>query len=207
MPLTPANRVAMVENSTVDMECDLTTETRSRDQSVAFLDTIYYGTTQIGVLAKSEIKDVAGLKGKRVLAVTGSSNIPAIAELNDKQHLGITVVPAPGTSEAFQMLVAGFGDAMVSSDVLLRSQVETNAHPDDYRTFDSGLGARSYGIMIRRGNDVFQTAAVAALHDIQRSGEFAGFYNRWFTQVPPAGGMNLRLPIGPELQRKISGSP
>ncbi len=63
VPLTPANRVAMVENSTVDMECDPTTETSSRDQSVASLDTIFYGTTQVGVLATSEIKDVAGLKG------------------------------------------------------------------------------------------------------------------------------------------------
>ena len=207
VPLTPANRVAMVENSTVDMECDLTTETSSRDQSVAFLDTIFYGTTQVGVLARSEIKDVSGLKGKRVLAVTGSSNIQAIAELNDKQHLGITVVPAPGTPEGFQMLAAESGDAMVSSDVLLRSQVETSPHPDDYRTFDSGLGARSYGIMIRQGNDAFQTAAVTALHDIQRSGEFVSLYDRWFTQAPPAGGVNLRLPIGPELQRKISGRP
>ncbi len=207
VPLSPANRVALVENGTVDMECDLTTETSSRDQNVAFLDTTFYGATQVGVLATSPIQDVAGLRGKRVLAVTGSSNIQAIAELNDRQHLGITVVPAPGTSEAFQMLAAGGADAMVSSDVLLRTQVASSPHPDVFRTFDSGLGQRSYGLMVRRGNDAFQTAAVAALHDIERSGEFLTLYDRWFTQAPPGGGVNLQLPMSPELRHKISGSP
>ncbi len=138
---------------------------------MAFLDTIFFGTTRVGVLARSEVKDVAGLKGKRVLAVTGSSNIQAVAELNDRQHLGITVVPAPGTPEAFRMLATGSGDAMVSSDVLLRTQVETSPKPDDYRTFDSGLGSRSYGIMVRRGNDAFQAAAVTALHDTRPPAE------------------------------------
>ena len=105
------------------------------------------------------------------------------------------------------MLAAGNADAMVSSDILLRTQVESSPHPDGFRTFDSGLGQRSYGIMVRRGNDAFQAAAVAALHDIERSGEFLTLYDRWFTRVPPAGGLNLQLPISPELQRKVSGLP
>ncbi len=53
------------------------------------------------------------------------------------------------------MLAAGAGDAMMSSDVLLRSQVEASPHPDNYRTVDSGLETRSYGIMVRRGNYAF----------------------------------------------------
>lgn len=207
VPLSPGNRIAMVENGTVDMECDLTSETRSRDQAVAFLDTIFYGGTQVGVLANSPINDVGGLRGKRVLAVAGSSNIQAIGDLNNKQNLGVTVVPASDTAEAFRMLQAGDGDALVTSDVLLRTLVAGSPRPGDFRTFDSGLGSRSYGIMVRRGNDAFQTAAVTALHDIQRNGEFETLYNRWFTQVPPAGGVNLQLPISPELRRKISGLP
>lgn len=147
VPLSPANRMAMIENGTVDMECDLTTETSGRDDAVDFLDTIFYGKTQLVVPASSPITDVAGLRGKRVIAVTGSSNIQAAADTDAAQHLGITVIPAGDTPGGFKMLTEGGADAMVSSDVLLRTLIAQSGRPGDYRTFDSGLGTRKYGIM------------------------------------------------------------
>ena len=204
IPLSPANRVAMIENSTADMECDLTTETSGREGQVAFLDTIFYGSTQIALRAESSITDIAGLKGKRVAAVAGSSNIQAASDLDTRQHLGVFVVPAKDTADAFRMMSAGDVDAMISSETLVKSLVAAANHPADYTVLDSGLGSRKYGIMIRRGNDTFQDAAVRALHDMMHSGDFEKTYDRWFTQAPPAGGINLALPMSIDLQRKVA---
>jgi glutamate/aspartate transport system substrate-binding protein len=203
IPLSPANRVAMIENSTADMECDLTTETNGREGEVAFLDTIFYGSTQVALRADSPVTDIAGLKGKHVAAVAGSSNIQAAGDLDARYHLGLTVVPAKDTADAFRMMGTGEVDAMVSSEILVRTLVAGSEHPTDYRTLDSGLGSRTYGIMVRRGNDAFKDAAVKALHDMMSSGAFTTIYDRWFTSSPPTGGIDLHLPMSAELRRKV----
>lgn len=206
VPLSPANRMSMIENGTVDLECDLTTETSGRDDAVDFLDTIFYGKTQLVVPASSPITDVAGLKGKRVIAVTGSSNIQAANDMDAAQHLGITVIPARDTPEGFRTLTEGGTDAMVSSDVLLRTLIARSGRPGDYRTFDSGLGTRKYGIMVRRGNDPFRDAATRGLHDVMRSGQFKTLYDRWFTSPIPPDGVNLDLSMDADLVRKVGGA-
>lgn len=204
VPLSPANRISMIENGTADMECDLTTETAGRDDAVDFLDTIFYGRTELAVPANSPVSGVAGLKGKRLIAVTGSSNIQAANEMNAAGHLGLSIIPAKDTPEGFRMLAAGAADAMVSSDVLLRTLVAQSGHPGDYRTFDSGLGTRKYGIMVRQGNEAFRDAAIKGLHDVMRSGEFTTLYDRWFTSPIPPGNVNLNLPMSGELTRKVA---
>ncbi len=204
VPLSPANRMSMIENGTADMECDLTTETSGRDDAVDFLDTIFYGRTQLAVAAGSPITDVAGLRGRRVIAVTGSSNIQAVNDLEATQHLGLTVIPARDTPEGFRMLTAGDADAMVPSDVLLRTLIAQSGHPGDYRTFDSGLGARKYGIMVRQGNDTFRAAATRGLHEVMGSGQFKTLYDRWFTSPLQPGGVNLDLPMSADLVRKVA---
>jgi glutamate/aspartate transport system substrate-binding protein len=206
VPLSPANRMAMIENGTADMECDLTTETAGRNDAVNFLDTIYYGKTELAVPVSSPITGIGGLKGKRVIAVTGSSNIQAANDMDSEGHLGITIIPARDTPEGFRMLTAGGADAMVSSDVLLRTMIAQSGHAGEYRTFDSGLGTRKYGIMVRQGNDTFRDAAIRGLHDVMQSGQFKTLYDRWFTSPIPPNNINLDMPMSADLVRKVSGA-
>lgn len=110
LALSPANRVAMIVNSTADMECDLTTETSVRESQVDFLDSpVFFGHAEIVVRAASPIADVQGLRGRRLIAVAGSSNLPAAADLDATHHLGLTIVPARDMPEAFRMLASGEG--------------------------------------------------------------------------------------------------
>ena len=204
--LSPANRMAMIQNGTADMECDLTTETAGRDDAVDFLDTIFYGGTSVAVLAGSPLKTTDALKAKRLIAVTGSSNIQALNDMDARFRLGFSLVPARDTPEAFRMLAAGGGDALVSSDVLLRTLIAQSGHPGDYRLFDSGLGARRYGLMVRRGNTAFREAALRALHEVMRNGQFATLYDQWFTSAIPPDNVNLRLPMSAALAQKTAGA-
>lgn len=203
LALSPANRVAMVVNSTADLECDLTTETNVRDSQVDFLDSTFFGKAQIVLRAASPIADIKGLRGKRLIAVVGSSNIQAATDLDSSQHLGITVVPAKDMPEAFRMLGENQGDAMIGSDVLNRTLVIQSGHASDYRTLDQGLAARAYGIMVRRGNDTFKRSALRALRDMARAGDIERTYQRWFLSPIEPGGIPLDLPMSAELRRKL----
>lgn len=204
VPLNPGNRMAMIENGTADMECDLTTETAGRDQAVDFLDTIFFGATHVAVLAQGPITDVKSLEGKRLIAVTGTSNMQAANDLNSTRQIALSIIPAKDTPDGFRMLAAGDGDAMIGSDVLLRSLVAGTIDPGKYRLFDAGLGMRRYGIMVRRGNEVFRDAAIGALHHVMQSGQFKVLYDRWFTAPIPPSNVNLNLPMSPELARKVA---
>ena len=193
--LSPANRVAMIVNSTADMECDLTTETSVRDSQVDFLDPIFFGKAQIVLRAASPIVDVAGLRGKRVIAVVGSSNIQAATDLDSSRHLGITIVPATDMPEAFRMLGENQGDALIGSDVLNRTLIVQSGHPEEYRVLDEGMAARAYGIMVRRSNDTFKASALRALRAMAHAGDIEKTFNRWCLSPPEPGSLNLNLPM------------
>ena len=203
LALPPANRVAMIVNGTADMECDLTTDTNVREGQVAFLDSIFFGRAQVLARAASGVATVAGLRGKRLVAVAGSINMQAAADLNALQHLDMTIVPAPDTPAAFAMLGADQGDALMSSDVLIRALVVASAHPADYQLLQQDAEPRAYSIMVRRENEAFQRAANDALRGLMRNGEFEAIYKRWFLSPPPGGGVNLAMTMGAELRRKL----
>ena len=207
LALSPANRVSMIVNATADMECDLTTQTSTRESQVEFLDrSIFFGAVRIVVRAASAIADVEGLRGRRLIAVTGSSNLPAASDLNATRNLGMTIVPAPDMPEALRMLASGQGDALIGSDVLIRTLVAGSAHPADYRMLEPPLAARAFGIMVRRGNTAFRTAANQALREVIRSGEFERTYERWFLSAPAPGGGRLDLPMSTDLRQELDAA-
>ena len=82
------------------------------------------------------------MRGKPLIAVTGSSNIQAATDLDAAEHLGLTIVPAKDMPEAFRMRASDGGDAMIGSDVLIRTLVAGSSHPEDYRTLEGAGSAR-----------------------------------------------------------------
>lgn len=203
LALPPANRVALIVNGTADMECDLTSDTNIRESQVTFPDSIFFGKVQVVARTTSGIEDVAGLRGKRLIAVVGSTNMQAAADLNASQHLDMAIVPASDTPAAFAMLAADKGDALISSDVLIRGLVVTSSNPADYRMVKQEVPSRAYSIMVRRENEAFQTAANDAPHGLARAGEFETIYKRWFESPPPGGGVNLAMSMSDDLRRKL----
>ncbi len=201
--LSPANRVALVVNGTADMECDLTTKTATRDAQLLFLDSIFFGHAEIATRVDSGITSLEGLKQKRLIAVTGSSNMQAAIELNAMHGLDVTIVPAKDMPTAFDMLGKAAGDALLASDVLNRALINGAADPSSYRTFAADLPARAYGIMARRANTAFANAANDTLTSMLRSGELETIYKRWFESYEDAGHRSLQMPMTAELRSSL----
>ena len=203
LALSPANRVAMVVNGTADIECDLSTDNSGRESQVAFIPGVFYGKTQVLTNNTSGIGAVKNLHGKRLIAVFGSTNIQAAADLNASQHLGLSVVPAKDTPDALRMLDAGQGGAVISSDILIKGLLAKEPHPDTRTVFDAGLGVRNYGLMVRKDNAAFKASIVQALKHVMSSGLFEKDYARWFETPISPDNINLMLPMSPSLQQTV----
>src|SRR5215510_8472871 len=62
-PVTSQNRIPLVQNGTVDLECGSTTNNAARQKDVAFAMTTYVEEGRIVVKANSGITGIAGLNG------------------------------------------------------------------------------------------------------------------------------------------------
>jgi len=190
----------------VDMECDLSTDNPGRETQVAFLDPTFVGSTKIVVMANSGISSSNELAGKRLVVVTGSSNVQIASELNRERRLNMNIVLVKDSAEAIQMMEAGTGDAFISSDILIYGLIARANQPGNYKVLEDALSKRTYGIMVRRQDTAFREAANAALRDMVKSGEFDKIYRRWFQSPIYPGEVNLNLPMSDALRERLGAT-
>ncbi len=88
--ITSANRIPLMANGTIDLECGSTTNNLSRQEQVWFSNTTYVTANRFVTKKASNIKKLADLKGKTIVSTAGTTNIKQITEINQAQNLGIT---------------------------------------------------------------------------------------------------------------------
>lgn len=173
------NRLPLVANGTVDMECGVTSNTEDRQRQVGFTYDTY--VTGLSFLTRkgsaTELKD---LKGKIVSVAAGSTNELSLKRLNSEQKLDMTILPAKDTGEAFLLLETGRSDAYASDEILLYAKRSKSKTPADFQVMGRLLSFEPYSIVIRRGDPEFQSVANASLKTLFQSSEIQKIYDRWF---------------------------
>src|SRR5262245_23614112 len=87
--VTSANRIPLMANGTIDLECGSTTNNLARQEQVWFTIT-HFVTANRWVSKKSaKLKSLNDLKGKTIVSTAGTTNIKQITELNAAQNLGM----------------------------------------------------------------------------------------------------------------------
>ena len=76
-PVTSQNRIPLVQNGTVDIECGSTTNNATRQKDVAFAVTTYVEEVRIAVKANSGINSIKDLNGKFSRVHGVPSSLPA----------------------------------------------------------------------------------------------------------------------------------
>ena len=117
--VTPANRIAMIEQGKADMECGSTTNNAERRQKVAFTIPHFVTGARLLVKTSSPIDRVEDLNGKKLVSTKGTTPLKAADQANRERLMGITIVEAPDHAKAVEMVEKGEADAFVMDDVLL----------------------------------------------------------------------------------------
>jgi glutamate/aspartate transport system substrate-binding protein len=201
--VTSANRIPLMGNGTIDLECGSTTNNLDRQKQVWFTIT-HFVTANRWVARKSgKIGKLEDLKGKTIVSTAGTTNIKQITEINGDKKLGMNIISANGHPEAFQMVETGRAVAFVMDDILLYSLVAQSRNPKDYEISKQALSVEPYGIMLRKDDTAFKKVVDAAMVNTYKSGAINKIYDKWFLKPVPPKNINLNLPMSEQFKKVV----
>src|SRR5207248_1624312 len=146
--VTSANRIPLMANGTIDLECGSTTNNIERQKQVWFTNTHFVTANRWVAKKSARLKSLNDLKGKTVVSTAGTTNIKQITEINTAQNLGMNIISANGHPEAFQMVETGRAVAFVMDDILLYSLAAQSRAPGDYEISPIALAVEPHGSML-----------------------------------------------------------
>lgn len=202
--VTSANRIPLLANGTVDIECGSTTNNAERQKQVAYLPTTFVTANRIVYKKDSGVKVLADLKGKTLVSTAGTTNIKQVTELNAAKNLGINIVSANGHAESFLMVETGRAVAFAMDDILLAGQVANSKTPGDFEISSEALSVEPYGIMVRKDDPKFKALADGVVKGLMASGEINKIYDKWFMKPIPPKNITMNIPMSPNLKKIIA---
>ena len=193
-PVTPQNRIPLVQNGTVDLECGSTTNNMEREQQVTFSNTIFVIGTRLMTRKDSGIKDWLDLKGKTVVTTAGTTSERLLRRMNQDKGMGMNIISAKDHEEAFQALASGRASAFMMDDALLAGERAKSGHPAEFVILGAPQSEEAYGCMMRKNDPDFKKVVDGAIAKIETSGEADQIYQKWFESPIPPKGLNLNFP-------------
>ncbi|MBK6654709.1 glutamate/aspartate ABC transporter substrate-binding protein [Zoogloea sp.] len=193
-PVTSQNRIPLIQNGTIDIECGSTTNNTERARQVAFSNTIFIIGTRLMTKKESGIKDFPDLAGKNVVTTAGTTSERLIRKMNEEKKLGMNIISAKDHGESFLTLETGRAVAFMMDDALLYGELAKAKRPADWAVVGTPQSFEAYGCMMRKDDPGFKKLVDAALAKAMTSGEAEAIYKKWFTQPIPPKGLNLNFP-------------
>jgi glutamate/aspartate transport system substrate-binding protein len=199
--VTSANRIPLIANGTVDLECGSTTNNNERQQQVAFTNTYFIPANRWAYKKSAKLESLNDLKGKTIVSTAGTSNIKLITQLNSEKNLGMNIISANGHPEAFQMVETGRAAAFVMDDILLAGLIANARNPSQYTISKEYLSLEPYGAMLRKDDPEFKKVADNATAELYKSGRINAIYQKWFMKPIPPRNITLNVPESEQLKR------
>ena len=202
-PVTSQNRIPLVTNGTVDLECGSTTNNEARQKQVAFAPTTFVTNVRMAVKKASGIKSLDQLNGKPVATTTGTTSVQLMRAHEKGKHIDFKEVYAKDHADAFLMLETDRAVAFVMDDNLLAGLMVTSKNPNDYAIVGEVLNIEPIAIMLRRDDPAFKKVVDDAVKALMKSGEIDKLYARWFMSPIPPKSANLNFAMSDKLKELI----
>jgi glutamate/aspartate transport system substrate-binding protein len=195
VPVTSQNRIPLVQNGTVDIECGSTTNNATRQKDVAFAVTTYVEEVRIAVKASSGITGIAQLAGRNVATTTGTTSVQHLRRHERGADINFNEVFGKDHADSFLLLETGRADAFVMDGQILAGNIAKAKNPADFRIVGEVLSVEPIAIMMRKDDAPFKKAVDDSIIAMIRSGEMGRLYNKWFTQPIPPTNTSVGLPL------------
>ena len=201
--VTSQNRIPLIQNGTVDVECGSTTNNSERGKQVTFAINYFYTGTRFLVKADSGIKSINDLKGKKVVSTTGTTNYQILRNLNDEKKYGFELLGAKDHADALLMVESGMANAFGMDDILLYGLKASSKESAKLAVVGESIQVEPYAIMFRKDDPKFQALVNKVITNSIKTGEFEKAYKKWFqTNIPPKN-VNLNAPMSKELKDNL----
>ncbi|MEJ8847146.1 transporter substrate-binding domain-containing protein [Variovorax rhizosphaerae] len=194
-PVTSQNRVPLVQNGTVDLECGSTTNNATRGKDVAFAVTTYVEEVRIAVKANSGIASIKDLNGKTVATTTGTTSVQTLRKNERAGGIDFKELYGKDHSDSFLLLESGRADAFVMDGSILASNIAKSKSPKDFAIVGEVLSVEPIAIMIRKDDPAFKKAVDDSIKGQIKSGELTKLWDKWFLKPIPPANVTVNLPL------------
>jgi len=196
-PVTSQNRVPLVQNGTVDIECGTTTNNMARAKDVGFANTLYVEEVRIAVKANSGINTIGQLAGKKVATTTGTTSVQLLRKHEKANGVNFDEVFGKDHADSFLLLESGRADAFVMDGSILAGNIANSKNPKDYKIVGEVLSTEPIAIMVRKDDPEFKVAVNDAIAKIVKNGNMPKLWNKWFLQAIPPKNIVVGLELSP----------
>ena len=186
--VTSQNRLPLVANGTVDIECGSTTNNATRQKDVAFAVTTYVEEVRIAVKANSGITSLNQLNGKKVATTTGTTSVQLLRKHEKATGVDFNEVFGKDHADSFLLLESGRADAFVMDGSILAGNIANSKTPSDYKIVGEVIAVEPIAIMLRKDDPEFKKAVDDSIKKMMKDGTLAKLWDKWFLQpIPPKG--------------------
>jgi glutamate/aspartate transport system substrate-binding protein len=192
-PVTSQNRIPLVQNGTVDIECGSTTNNATRQKDVAFVVTTFVEEVRIAVKANSGITAIKQLDGRNVATTTGTTSVQLLRKNERATGVDFKEVFGKDHADSFLLLESGRADAFVMDGQILAGNISTAKNPADFKIVGEVLSVEPIAIMIRKDDPAMKKLADDTVKAMAKSGELAKVYDKWFMQAIPPKNVKVGL--------------
>lgn len=194
-PVTSQNRIPLVTNGTVDIECGSTTNNNARQKEVAFAVTTYVEEVRIAVNAKSGITGIKDLNGKTIVTTTGTTSVQTLRKNKRAEGMSFKEVMGKDHADSFLMLETGRADAFIMDGSILAANISKSKNPADFKIVGEVLSVEPIACMLRKDDPAFKKAVDDSIKRQIADGSLAKLYDKWFMQPVPPTNVKVGLPL------------
>jgi len=205
LPVTSQNRIPLVQNGTVDIECGSTTNNATRQKDVSFAVTTFVTEVRTAVKANSGITSVAQLDGKNVATTTGTTSVQTLRKNERAQNVNFKETYGKDHSDSFLLLESGRADAFVMDDNILAGLIANAKNPAEFKIVGEVLSVEPIAIMFRKDDAPMKKAVDDFIKAQMKSGDLDKLYAKWFNSPIPPKNTNVNLSMGATLKGLFAG--
>jgi len=199
-----SNRIPLIQNGTIDIECGGTSSSKKRLEQVMFSVSTFASQPAWLTMTDSGLKSSADIKGKTVVVTQGSNAVGIAQGISQKDGLGLSIVQAKDHAESFLMLTSGRAAAFMEDDILLAGLKAQYADPAKLSFLSDQYSKTYYGLMFAKDDPEFKKTVDDVLSKLMASGEFTTIYDKWFSAPIPPKNVNLNFPMNDALKERVA---
>jgi glutamate/aspartate transport system substrate-binding protein len=202
--VTSANRVPLVQNGTVDMECGSTTNNTARQAQVAFAPTTFVTNVRTAVKADSGITSIAQLNGKTVATTTGTTSVQLLRKHEKANGVEFKELFGKDHADSFLLLESGRADAFVMDDNILAGLIVNSKAPADFKIVGESISEEPIAIMLPKDDPAYKKLVDDTVIGLMKSGELDKIYAKWFTAPIPPRNATVGMAMSASLKNAIA---
>jgi ABC-type amino acid transport substrate-binding protein len=180
VPVSAENRIQMLLDGAVDIECATSTRTLERQAKVDFTLLTFVTGAAMLTRVESNIDDLPDLAGRKIGVLGGTTTEEGLRRALQAKGIAADIMLTERHEYGMASLETKEIDAYFADRILLLGLAGRAIEPKRLKLSSQLYSYEPYAFMVRRGDTDLRLIADRTIASIYRSGEIEDIYRTWF---------------------------